>query len=199
MKMFEFIHGKIHSKQSGCIVLEVNDIGYKVNTTENSINQVRIGEKTTMYTHLVLREDEMVLFGFNTKEELQMFHKLRSVSKIGAKVACGVLSYFTPDELCKNIYEGSIGNISKAPGIGKKTAERMVVELKDKLPAVENDYSHVDLTHPQEDMTHQETIDALLSLGYTKQEGQTAINALKKHNLSVDEMIKESLKLLMKT
>jgi len=197
--MFEFIDGKIHSKDLGFIVLEVNGIGYKVNTTENTINQVQVGEQTTIYTHLALREDEMVLFGFNTKEELRMFHQLRSVSKIGSKVACGILSYFTPNELTKNIYEGSIGNISKAPGVGKKTAERMIVELKDKLSVM--DFSS-DLPLPadlKEDIVHQETVDALMSLGYTKQEGQKAVKSLDDKNLSLDEMIKESLKLLMKS
>lgn len=199
MIMFEFIDGKIHSKDLGFIVLEVNGIGYKVNTTENTINQVHVGEQTTIYTHLALREDEMVLFGFNSKEELRMFHQLRSVSKIGAKVACGVLSYFTPNELAINIYEGSIGNISKAPGVGKKTAERIIVELKDKLAPMDLSTHHPESMAQKEDVVHQETIDALMSLGYTKLEGQKAVKSLDNKDLSLDEMIKESLKLLMKS
>ena len=197
--MYEFIKGKIHSKDLGFIVLEVNGIGYKVNTTENTINQIQVGKETTIYTHLALREDEMVLFGFNTKEELRMFHQLRSVSKIGAKLACGVLSYFTPNELSKNIYEGSIGNISKAPGIGKKTAERMVVELKDKLSVMDFSTDEVLPLDHKGDVIGQEAVDALISLGYTKQEGQRAVKSLEEKNLSIDEMIKESLKLLMKS
>ncbi len=197
--MFEFIDGKIHSKDLGFIVLEVNGIGYKINTTENTINQVHVGEKTTIYTHLALREDEMVLFGFNTKEELRMFHQLRSVSKIGAKVACGILSYFTPKELAINIYEGSTANISKAPGVGKKTAERMIVELRDKLSAMDLTSDHSVPIAAKDDIVNQETIDALMSLGYTKHEGQKVVNSLENKSLSVDEMIKESLKLLMKS
>ncbi len=197
--MFEFIEGRIHSKDLGFIVLAVNGIGYKVNTTENTINQVHVGEQTTIYTHLALREDEMLLFGFNSKEELRMFHQLRSVSKIGAKVACGILSYFTPKELAINIYEGSIANISKAPGVGKKTAERMIVELKDKMSAMDLSSDHSDSVAHKESVVHQETIDALMSLGYSKQEGQKAVKLIDTMDLSVDEMIKESLKLLMKS
>ncbi|NBG88922.1 Holliday junction branch migration protein RuvA [Isachenkonia alkalipeptolytica] len=197
--MFAFIDGKIHSKDLGSIILEVNGIGYKVHTTENTINQVQVGEKTIIHTHLVVRDDEMVLFGFNSKEELKMFHQLRSVSKIGAKVACGILSHFTPEELTRNIYEGSIGNISKAPGVGKKTAERMVVELKDKLSAIDLASATVEPETQKEDVRHRETVDALMSLGYTKQEGQKAVKSLESETLSVDEMIKESLKLLMKS
>lgn len=197
--MFEFIHGKIHSKDLGAIVLEVNGIGYKVHTTANTLNQVQVEETITLYTHLALREDEMVLFGFNSKEELGMFHQLRSVSKIGAKVACGILSYFTPEQLIRNIYQGSTGNITKAPGVGKKTAERIIVELKDKLPALD---TTAELSEPiveKENVKYYETIDALMSLGYTKQEGQKAVKSLGKNELSVDDMIKESLKLLMKS
>lgn len=128
-----------------------------------------------------------------------MFHQLRSVSKIGAKVACGILSYFTPAELAQNIYEGSVGNIAKAPGVGKKTAERMVLELKDKLGSMDVSREPFEQTHPKENVIQRETIDALISLGYTKQEGQQAVKSLEKETLSVDEMIKESLKLLMKS
>lgn len=197
--MFEFIDGKIHSKDSGFIVVEVNGIGYKVNTTDNTINQVHVGEQTIIYTHLALREDEMVLFGFNSKEELRMFHQLRSVSKIGAKVACGILSYFTPKELAINIYEGSIANIAKAPGVGKKTAERMIVELKDKLSTMDIYSDNSEPMAHNVNVAHQETIDALMSLGYTKHEGQKALKSLDTKDLSVDEMIKETLKLLMKS
>ena len=199
MKMFEFIDGKIHSKNLGFIVLVVSGIGYKVNTTENTINQVHVGEQTTIYTHMALREDEVVLFGFSSKEELSMFHQLRSVSKIGSKVACGILSYFTPKELAIHIFEGSIANISKAPGVGKKTAERMIVELKDKLSTMDLSSEYTEPMADKEEIVHRETIDALMSLGYTKQEGQKAVKSLVDKDLSVDEMIKESLKLLMKS
>lgn len=197
--MFAFINGEVQNKELGAIILEVNGIGYKIHTTENTLNQLKIGEKSIVHTHLAIRDDEMILYGFSSKEELQMFHQLRSVSKIGAKVACGILSYFTPAELAQNIYEGSVGNIAKAPGVGKKTAERMVLELKDKLGSMDVSREPFEQTHPKENVIQRETIDALISLGYTKQEGQQAVKSLEKETLSVDEMIKESLKLLMKS
>lgn len=199
MIMLAFIEGKIHSKELGALILEVNGLGYKIHTTENTINRIEVGNKTVIHTHLAVRDDELVLFGFNSIEELQMFHQLRSVSKIGPKVACGILSHFTPEELSKNIYEGSIGNIAKAPGVGKKTAERMVLELKDKLSKMDLSTEILEPTVQKENVVHRETIDALMSLGYTKQEGEKAVKSLNNKVLSVDEMIKESLKLLMKS
>lgn len=173
------------------IIVEVNGIGYRINSSINSASQVKIGQVSTLFTHFVLREDEAHLYGFVDKEELAMFKKLISVSKIGPKVAAGILSTYTPQRLGAYIVSNDAQAIAKSPGVGKKTAERMILELKDKIDDSQVEYDQNFFNH--ENKNNNEVVDALMALGYTKHEGEQAASAVRDTSLSTEEMIRKAL------
>lgn len=194
--MFEYLKGTVVDIIIDKIILEVNGIGYRINSTTNSVSKVKKGDQTAIYTHLVVREDELSLYGFTSTEELSMFHKLISVSKIGPKVASGILSTYTPNKLGAYILSNDIAAISKSPGVGKKTAERMVLELKDKIDKINVDYDYTLFNDDNKD--DDEAVQALIALGYTKVEGEKAVQAVKDTSLATEDIIKNALKWLMK-
>ena len=131
--MYSYIKGNIEEINLDSLVIEANNIGYKVNASSNTIASVKLGEFCKIYTKLIVREDDMSLCGFASKEELNMFELLTSVSKIGPKVGLGILSFATPKQIGAYIVSEDVAKMSKAPGVGKKTAERIILELKDKV------------------------------------------------------------------
>ncbi|SES73892.1 Holliday junction DNA helicase subunit RuvA [Natronincola peptidivorans] len=194
--MFEYIKGKVSDVIIDKIIIEVGGIGYRIFSSINSAANIKQGDNVTVFTHFVLKEDEISLYGFITRKELDMFQKLISVSKVGPKVAISILSTYSPESLANNIMNNNIANISKAPGVGKKTAERIILELKDKVKhyGLELDYdSGLDYSS-----SNDEVVDALISLGYHRQEAERILSSIKDNNLTTEEMIKEALKLLMK-
>ncbi|MFR3072169.1 MAG: Holliday junction branch migration protein RuvA [Paeniclostridium sp.] len=131
--MYSYIKGSIEEINLDSLVIEANNIGYKVNVSSNTLSDLKLGKEYKIYTKLIVREDDMSLCGFSTKEELNMFELLNSVSKIGPKVALGILSFATPKQIGAYIVSEDVAKMSKAPGVGKKTAERIILELKDKI------------------------------------------------------------------
>lgn len=191
--MFEFIIGDVVNIKEDYVVIQNNGIGYKVFTTKNSIVDIEIGKKDQLlYTQLHVREDGLFLYGFSTEEELDMFNMLLTVSKIGPKVASGILSGLSPKKLKQAIYSNDLTILCKAPGVGKKTAERMVLELKDKI-----DISNIDDLAEIFEPVDNEAVQALTSLGYTSYEVNKALNGLDS-SLSLEDLIKEGLKRLSK-
>ncbi|AOY76936.1 Holliday junction branch migration protein RuvA [Clostridium formicaceticum] len=192
--MFEYIRGKVSDVILDKIVVEVGGIGYRIHSSIHSATMAKPGETITIFTHFIVREDEMSLYGFTTKEELSMFQKLISVSKVGPKVGAAVLSTYTSAKLANFIINNDIQSISKVPGVGKKTAERIILELKDKVThyAIEEDDIAI------ETPSSYEVVEALMSLGYNRQEAQKAFDRIKEEKLSVEEMIKKALSLLIK-
>ena len=136
--MYSYIKGNIEEINLDSLVIEANNIGYKVNASSNTIASVKLGEFCKIYTKLIVREDDMSLCGFASKEELNMFELLTSVSKIGPKVGLGILSFATPKQIGAYIVSEDVAKMSKAPG-QVKTAER-IIELKDKV-----DKTNIDL------------------------------------------------------
>lgn len=194
--LLEYMRGEVTDIILDKIILEVNGIGYRINSTLNSTMNIKKGDRLTILTHLALKEDEINLYGFTTREELILFKQLISISKIGPKVATAILSTYTPQKLCACIINNDVSAISKAPGVGKKTAERIVLELKDKVDKIIVDYGDV---HIEEGILgDNEVIDALMSLGYSRQEGEQALKAINNTNLPTEEKIKEALKWLVK-
>lgn len=193
--MFEFIIGDIVNIKEDYVVIQNNGIGYKVFTTKNSIMDIEIGKKDQLlYTQLHVREDGMLLYGFSTEEELDMFNMLITVSKIGPKVASGILSGLTPKQLKNAIYSKDLTQLCKAPGVGKKTAERIVLELKDKIDISSiEDISISEIIASIDD----EAVQALTSLGYTRYEVNKALSDVD-GDLSLEDIIKEGLKRLAK-
>ena len=194
--MFEFIIGKIVAIKEDFVVIQNNGIGYKVYTSANTMTKLEIGmTDQLLYTQLHVREDDLLLFGFSNEEEMEMFNLLLLVSKIGPKIAVGILSTLTPNQIRRAILSKNIDELCKGPGIGKKTAERMIVELKDRIN------KNVIMEDDIEDMSTNdcnEAIQALISLGYTSYEVGRVITTIDIDNMSVEAIIKEGLKKLSK-
>ncbi len=195
--MYSYIKGIIEEINLDGLVIEANNIGYKINASSNTLANVKIGNEYKIYTKLIVREDDMSLCGFSTKEELNMFEMLNSVSKIGPKVALGILSFATPKQIGAYIVSEDIAKISKAPGIGKKTAERIILELKDKIDKNNIEFEPTLLSQSPMSVSKDEAVDALIALGYSTQESKEAVEKCKKAGMNTEDIIKKSLSYIM--
>ena len=195
--MYSYIKGTIEEIRLDSIVIENNNIGYKINVSSNTIKDLQMGKISKIYTKLIVREDDMSLCGFATKEEMQMFELLTSVSKIGPKVGLGILSFSTPGQLGAYILSEDVVQLSKAPGVGKKTAERMILELKDKVDKSNIEFEPTLLTQSPIGVSKDEAVDALMALGYSPAEAKEAVDKCKKDGLNTEDIIKKSLTYIM--
>ncbi|MGN1270915.1 MAG: Holliday junction branch migration protein RuvA [Clostridia bacterium] len=196
--MFAYIKGNLEQKSNNYVVIDVGGVGYKIFMATNSIEKLgEIGEIVKVYTHYYVREDNISLYGFNTNEELRMFELLLQVSGIGAKSAIAMLSEISPSSFALAIISDDISKLVKIPGIGKKTAARIVLELKDKLKTEETitKNKEIKLSISNEEETS-EAVAALQVLGYTKREIEKALEKVDTKNLQLEEIIKEGLKYL---
>lgn len=198
--MFAYIKGSLEVKTNGYIVIDVNGIGYKIFMSETAINKMgAIGEIIKIHTYVRVREDDISIYGFNTNEELRMFELLLSVSGIGAKSALVILSNVSVSSFALAIINNDINLLKKLPGIGPKTAQRVILELKDKLKkeneivANENtDISDTINTAIMDDEKIAEATAALKVLGYTGKEIEKALEKVDA-NLSVEDIIRKGL------
>jgi Holliday junction DNA helicase RuvA len=195
--LFEFIIGDVVSIKEDYIVLQNNGIGYKIFTSTNSMLQLELGMRNAMiFTYLNVREDGLFLYGFTSEEEINMFRLLQMVSKIGPKSALGILSTLTPNQIKVAVIKKELDILCKAPGIGKKTAERMVLELKDRIDknieVVEDNISGI---KPND---YHEAIDGLMSLGYTRLEIEKIIRTMDISKMNIEDIIREALRKLSK-
>ena len=195
--MYSYIKGTIEEIRLDSIVIENNNIGYKINVSSNTIQDLQMGKMAKIYTKLIVREDDMSLCGFYSQEELQMFELLTSVSKIGPKVGIGILSFATPKQLGAFILSEDIAKLSKAPGVGKKTAERIILELKDKIDKHNVEFEPTLLSQAPIGVSQDEAVDALVALGYSLQEAKEAVEKCKKDGLNTEDIIKKSLTYIM--
>lgn len=195
--MYSYIKGSIEEIRLDSVVIENNNIGYKINVSSNTIKDLQLGSMAKIYTKLIVREDDMSLCGFSTREELQMFELLTSVSKIGPKVGLGILSFASPGQLGAYILSEDVVKLSKAPGVGKKTAERIVLELKDKVDKNNVEFEPTLLSHAPIAVSKDEAVDALVALGYSSTEAKEAVEACKKEGLNTEDIIKKSLTYIM--
>ena len=192
--MISRLTGALLEKHPPQVVLEVNGVGYEVDVTMTTFYQLpALGECCSLYTHLVIREDAHLLFGFSSKEERQTFRQLIKISGIGAKIALSILSGMTSDELAHAIASEDLKRLSSVPGIGKKTAERLVLELRGKLTPV----GKVSTASNRSPVVDDDILNALLALGYTSKEASNATQALP-DGVSVSEGVRLALKQLMK-
>jgi Holliday junction DNA helicase RuvA len=198
--MYDYLNGKIAEKTPAVAILDVNGVGYEVRISVNTFSALPdLGQNVKLLTHFVVREDAQLLYGFATEDEREFFRLLLSVSGIGPKMAITLLSGMTIPELKRAIKEGSIAVLSSVSGIGKKTAERVIVELKDKLPR-ESGKESQDILHDMSvsDQMVDDAIQALVALGYTKQKAREAVQKILKDGLgkkwTVEEIIRKALK-----
>lgn len=196
--MLAYIKGNLEVKTTGYAVVETNAIGYKIFMSETAIEQLgEIGREVKIHTYMRVREDDVSLYGFNTNEELRMFELLLSVSGIGAKSAISILSNITPSSFALAVITNDVNTLKKLPGIGVKSAQRVILELKDKLKTEEavskNEPSEEIKVAIQEDDKVSEAISALQVLGYSRKEIDTAIGKIDTAELTVEDIIRKGL------
>ena len=194
--MITHLEGELRQARPTSIVVDVGGIGYECVIPLSSFDRLpRKGERVTVLTHLHLREDGMTLYGFMTEEERGLFRMLIGVSGIGPKIAVGILSGISPRNFRSAVRQGSVAMLSAVPGIGKKKAERLIVELKDRIAAIEIEGE--DREAPAEGRAGSDAMLALFSLGYSRPEAQKAVHAaMKRLGKAVDAetLIRDALK-----
>jgi len=196
--MYEYIKGTFKSIEKEYIVIECGNIGYKIFTSGSTIsNMPAIDQQIKIYTHQIVREDFIGLYGFLTKDEISMFNLLISINGVGPKAALSLMSIANVSTLKYAIITDDDKLITKAPGIGKKTAQRIILELKDKITvgdAMPKGTTISDIDIDNEKLS--EAVGALIALGYSDKEAEKAIEKANRSN-SVEDIIKECLKILM--
>lgn len=208
--MFYYISGKLAHLETGVAVIDAGGIGYRLTisgTTYDAMppnRSVETPPTVKLYTHMAVREDGVELFGFSTKTELDTFKLLISVSGIGPKAAMSILSLLTPEKFALAVCTDDKKTIAKANGIGPKTSARVILELKDKLmkenPGVTSSDAAVLLSTPEKGGRGKlnEAMDALLVLGYSRSEAMNALKDIDVEKVDLEEIIRLSLKKLMK-
>lgn len=193
------VRGKLTYIDSQFLVVECGGIGFKCFTSLNTAKSIgKVGDEVNLFTYLSVKEDAMDLFGFLTQSELDSFKLLITVSGVGPKAAVSILSELNPDRLAVAIAAGDIKSITKANGVGKKTAERVVLELKDKMVNVatgEVSSAAVSASTIVEESASADAVAALVSLGFTQSDAAVVVGQMDK-SLSSDEMIRLGLKQL---
>lgn len=203
--MLAYIKGILEIKTNGYIVVETAGIGYKIFMPQSTISKVgNTGDKVQIYTYMRVREDDVSLYGFLTNEELRMFELLLSVSGIGAKGALNILSNITPSQFALAVISNDIAILKKVPGIGPKTAQRAILELKDKLKkdqeiAVSEGEEISNIQEViKEDEKVSEAISALQVLGYSKREILEALQNVDLASVTIEDIIRKGLANLAK-
>lgn len=199
--MFAYIKGLYESRMLDYIVLDVNGIGYKVFMSENSMKKIgELGTTIKVYTYVKVREDDISIYGFSSAEELRMFELLISVSGIGAKSAITILSNIEPSSFALAVVSDDVSVLKKLPGIGTKSAQRIILELKDKLKSINIEESDINesavITNNNENID--DMISALQVLGYTRKDIEKIIPKLDDNNHDLEDLIKNALNLLSK-
>ena len=198
--MISFLRGELAYIEEGVASIDVAGVGYRVYMSDYSIGQLpAVGREVKVHTYLNVREDAMQLFGFLRKEDLEVFRMLILVNGVGPRAGLNILSTLTPDDLRFAVIAGDAKVIAKAPGIGKKTAEKIIIELKDKLN-IEDGFSGEEspsVTIATNNESFSEAVQALVALGYGQSESFKVVNSLDIGDKSVEDVIKEALRKMM--
>ncbi len=200
--MYYYISGELVLADPVNAVIDAQGVGYRMNISGNTLGKLagKIGSNVRLYTHLSVREDAMELFGFYTLEELSSFRMLISVSGVGAKSAISILSLMSPERFAQAVVNGDAKAIAKAQGIGSKTAQRIILELKDKVGkelSPDADYAGETVSETSGTSNIAAATDGLLVLGYTRSEAAYALKGLDP-SLDVEVLIRNALSKLMK-
>ncbi len=192
------LHGVIAEKNPPQILLDVQGVGYEVDVPMSTFyNLPATGEKVVLQIHMIVREDGHFLYGFLSEEERAAFRQLLKISGVGARIALAVLSGLSVRELAQAVTLQEAGRLVKIPGIGKKTAERLLLELRDRLPKAGGVASSVNAAGKPEHVPADDILNALLALGYSEREALPAMKSLPE-GVAVPEGIRQALKLLSK-
>lgn len=201
--MFAYINGTLEEKSNNFVVIDVGGIGYKIFMSNISIQAIgELGTVVKVHTHYYVREDNISLYGFLTHEELKMFELLLSVSGIGAKSAISMLSNITPSKFAFAVISNDVGELKKIPGVGPKSAQRIILELQDKLKTEQKLVAEATGEQIEVSMVDnknvQEAKDALQILGYTKKEIDKVFEKIANTDVSVEELIRKGLAIISK-
>ena len=198
--MIAYIKGKLEIKANNYVVVDVGGIGYKIFMSGTAIGEMpETGSNVKIHTHYYVREDNISLYGFNTQEELKMFELLLSVSGVGAKSAIAMLSAIKPSSFALAVISNDVKALTKIPGVGPKSAQRIILELKDKLKteqALASEESIEIKTIIADTSKIDEATAALQVLGYNRREIEKAFEHITNKDASVEEIIKQALKIL---
>ena len=197
--MFAYIKGSLEMKSRGYIVIDINGLGYKVFMSQNNIDTIgELHDIIKVFTYVKVREDDISIFGFKTQEELKMFELLISVSGVGAKSALVMLSCIEPSDFAIAVISNDVKVLTKVPGIGNKSAQRIILELKDKLKEEQLEEKLKDSSKKLKDNSENinEAISGLMVLGYSKKDIEKAFEHLDIDNFSIEDLIKKGLILL---
>ena len=197
--MISYIKGRLEIKSKDYIVIEVGGIGYKIFMSETAINELEKGAEVKVFTYMRVREDDISLYGFLNNEELVTFELLISVGGVGAKSAITILSNITPSKFALAVITNDVNTLKKLPGIGAKTAGRIILELKDKMKTEQS----IEESKNEEikkaivlDNKSNDALEALCVLGYTRKDVEKALANIETNKLTVEEIIKQGLKYL---
>lgn len=194
--MIAWLKGELLEKQAPSLVLNVNGVGYELEAPMSTFYELpSVGETTAVFVHMVVREDAQLLFGFTSKQQREMFRSLIRVNGVGPKVALAVLSTLSAQELMQCMANEDVAQLCRVPGIGKKTAQRLVVEMKDRLEKEFGDVAIQDSTGEAHSNNTRDAIDALVALGYKNADAGRVVKSFDA-SLSSEELIRQALRTL---
>ncbi|HYF82729.1 MAG TPA: Holliday junction branch migration protein RuvA [Clostridia bacterium] len=191
--MYEYLSGIVDYMGADYAVIDISGLGYRVFTSQNTMKSLKLGETSKIFTHLIVKEDDLVLYGFSTRDELSMFKLLISVSGVGPKAGASLLNQYKASDIAAAIISRDITKLTKAQGIGKKIAERIILELKDKIDT-ESAIGGIEAFDGGDEVS--QVIEALVSLGYNYSIAATAVMKLKDTKKPIDILIKDALRQL---
>ena len=192
------LRGTLIYKQAPELMLDVNGVGYELLASMTTfIDLPELEQDTVLFTHFIVREDSQTLYAFSSKAERSLFRALLKVNGIGPKMALAIVSGMTANEFAQFIHANDVTALTRLPGVGKKTAERLIIEMRDRLPEIEGDSTESTTSlpfAPSQKQREEEAITALLSLGYKPPQANRMVSSITSDTLSAEEMIRLALK-----
>jgi Holliday junction DNA helicase RuvA len=197
--MFYYLNGTVASLEENLAVIDCGGVGFACNTTTYTLSSLNVGQKAMLYTYCNIREDAFDIFGFASREELSCFRNLLGVSGVGPKAALAILSAMTPDKFILAVLTGDEKALTVANGVGKKMAQRVILELKDKLGAQQQSIpiSSANIVTPVSGSKTAEASAALATLGYSQSEIGLALKGLDVEHLPVEEIVRLALRAMI--
>ena len=195
--MISFLKGRLVQKDPTHVVIDVNGVGYHLNISLQTFAEIKEQENAFIHTHLAIREDAHVLYGFSTEPEKKLFQQLISVNGIGPSTAIVMLSYLSSDELKQAIVQEDVSTLQRIKGIGGKTAQRVIIELKDKLRKDLSEDTGQGITGIKHNTLRNEALSALITLGITKSAAEKSVDTVLKksgNTLTLEDLVKQALK-----
>ena len=197
--MIGMLRGKLIERQAPDLMLDVNGVGYELQASMTTFYDLpQLGQEVTLHTHFVVREDAQILYAFSSTAERALFRTLLKVNGVGPKMALAIVSGMTVDEFAGRVKAGDAIGLTRLPGVGKKTAERLIIEMRDRLPKTEGKGSVQGELRPDQlsvkSNPEEEAVNALLALGYKPTEASKMVSRQANQDLSVEAMIRNALK-----